>query len=95
MSLKDKEKTKNGKTLFPLEKILGTSAKDYVSSVGKNLTDYEFVGVHLCETVYRPKTYLKEFQKAVPENAEIVVDYRFFCASGPRSIFSGTALVPK
>ena len=86
---------KNKKTLFPLEKILGTSLDDYVDSVGRSKKDYELVGVHMCQTTYKPDTYLQKFQEAVPENAEIVVEYRFFCASGPRAIFSGTALVPK
>ncbi|GAH86235.1 unnamed protein product [marine sediment metagenome] len=95
MNLKDKEKTKNETALFPLEKILGTSMSDYTTSVGKSPRDYELIGVHLSAGIYVNKDYLKKFQEAIPKNAEMVVDYRFFCASGPRSIFSGTALIPK
>ena len=64
---------------FPNEKILTISAKEYCESVGKNLSDYELIGVH--------KTMSYD---NIPKGTEIIVGY----IPGNYQVV-GTALVPK
>ena len=74
--------------LFPLEKILTVSARDYCESVERRLSDYRLVGVHAEED------YLSEFQKKVPRETEVVVEY-VYASKGNCGRISGTALIPK
>ena len=95
---------------FPLEKILTVSARDYVASVNGSgrLSDYEMKGVHVETNQDIRSSSLVEsslvelFSKLVPEDAEVVVDYRtsVAVASDEISVYfrksaSGTALIPK
>lgn len=86
-----------GEKDFPLEKILTVSARDYVESRPNYMYDYEFVGVHS-----NSREGIIDFAQQVPNNAEVVVDYRAFITgiTGFESgfslyIMSGTALIPK
>jgi len=74
---------------FPLEKILSCSASDYVASVGKELKDYKLIGIHGYPNFGDAPSF-KVFQKAIPKDAEIVVDY----VAG-EDYFAGVALVPQ
>lgn len=65
---------------FSDKKILTVSARDYVESVGKKLSDYEMVGVHAC---------IGGLENKVPDKAERVTDF-----TAP-NCFHGTALIPK
>jgi len=72
---------------FPEEKILTISAKEYCDSIGKQLSDYDLVGIHT-----------KNIELGVPEGAEVVVCYRLGYAATNRYTYSwyyGTALIPK
>ena len=90
---------------FPLEKILTVSARDYVASVNGSgrLSDYEMKGVHVeTNQDIRSSSLVELFSKLVPEDAEVVVDYRtsVAVASDEISVYfrksaSGTALIPK
>lgn len=78
--------------VFPLEKILTVTAGDYVKSVEKELKDYKLVGVNFHTDVAYPKVN-EEFSSKVPENAEVVTDYKFFMNG--YTLVSGTALILK
>lgn len=83
--------------LFPLEKILTVSARDYCESMGKRLSNYELRGVHV-----QGDLLFKRFRNAVPTNAEVVVDYKMETSIAitddlkymSRYAF-GTALIPR
>jgi len=93
------------KSSFPLEKILTISAREWYDMYGKKLDDYEAKGIHY--EVYDMefnKQLSKEFASQVPNNAEVVVAYKFFTNPNggnissrivPRDYASGTALIPK
>jgi hypothetical protein len=92
----------NKRYCFPLEKVLTVSARDYVESQGKTLSDYDMVGVHF--TTDYDDFELEKFCEYVSEDAEAVVDYQtnITALSGEalvdlssRAILSGTALIPK
>lgn len=70
---------------FPEEKILTSSAEEYCKSTGKNLADFNLVGVH--------GEYLAKFFANLPINTEIVVSYN--SEYNDNDAFFGTALVPK
>ena len=77
--------------VFPLEKILTISARDYCEIHRKKLENYEVRGIHSRDIGTAGATFvLSRFLDIVPEEAEVVVDYRF---SDIRA--SGTALIPK
>jgi len=90
---------------IPLEKVLTISAREWCDMYGKKLDDYEAKGIHY--EVYDmdfKKQLSKEFASQVPDNAEIVVGYRFSTNPNggnvssrivPRDYASGTALIPK
>jgi len=59
---------------FPLEKILNVSATEYCASVGRELRDYELKGVHY--ECGKTDFFAENFAKVVPEEAEVVVNYR-------------------
>ncbi len=69
---------------IPLEKILTTSAGDYCKSKGKDLSDYEMVGVHGSYSDDNPflgpdklgEKVLYEFLEKIPYGTEVVVDYK-------------------
>ena len=100
---------------FPLEKILTSNAIDYSNSHGSihsdreygGLKGYKMVGVHfeghVSSHVHDPEkdnTIRGIFATKVPQDAEVVVDYRagnFVYDSHTKSIYgsaSGTALIP-
>ena len=70
---------------FPREKILTISAIEYCESVGKQLTDYELVGVHAIALT----------NEAVPIGTEVIAGYRLVYGGGKWSWEYGTALVPR
>ena len=55
---------------FDLERILPVSVEDYVRSKGRGVNDFYMKCVHYFGTDK------DGFQKAVPQNAEVVVGYR-------------------
>jgi hypothetical protein len=80
-----------------LEKILPTSAGDYVESIGRKLSDYVFIR-------YSHTLSPNDINKArlVPDGTEVIVDYRIIHLSSNGSLYShnqfyeyGTALIPK
>lgn len=70
---------------FPLERILNISASEYCASVGKQLSDYSFQGVHA-----QNSGSVSSLASLVPDNAEVVVRYTRYNAA-----HYGTALIPK
>jgi len=73
---------------YPLEKILPSSPTEYCVSVGKKLSDYELRAVSSGRgdlTISREDS----FRYRVPDEAEIVVDYRMI---GDKLV--GIALIP-
>ncbi|MDP3027058.1 MAG: hypothetical protein Q8N63_05080 [Nanoarchaeota archaeon] len=73
--------------LFPGEKILTISAEEYCKSVGKQLTDYKFVGVQTQDVYHN-----------IPLGTEVVVGYRLEYAGTQFSTYVwqyGTALIPR
>ena len=89
---------------FPLEKILTCSADAYIthSPNSHTGTEYDFVGVHVDVNTISVDAVIEAFVEKVPQNAEVVVDYRFFVGASPgaspgHSIqkASGTALIPR
>ena len=91
--------------IFPLEKILNVGVRDYCISVGKDLSDYTFFGVHSVFDKFsfigesKPSSAVDLFQLKVPKNAEIVVNYRLTGSNigitGPVIISYGVTLIPK
>lgn len=80
------------KKLFPLEKILTVSARDYCEHRDTVLSYYKMIGVHADgENI---KEISEEFNQQAP-NAEVIVDYRFRTPDSIAIIASGTALIPK
>lgn len=81
--------------LFPLEKILSSSAEAYIGSRGyKKLSDYFQVGVHALPVTDPSEDLRIYFQKAVPPGTEVVVDY-IPCFHNNQNLSSGTALILK
>lgn len=70
---------------FPREKILTISAKEYCESLGKNLSDYELVGV-----IGLGSRYIS--YDDIPKETEIIVGY---IGVGRTFREAGTALIPK
>jgi len=78
-------------------KILpGVTARDYCASVGKGLHEYVMEGVH---TEHTGADVLEIFRKAVPDDAEVVVNYSSYStAINPHFCVDtamGTALIPR
>jgi hypothetical protein len=75
---------------FPREKILTISVKDYCENKGKNIADYELIGVR----------GEKPFDNSIPSGTEAIVSYiggglygNGACAGAEWE--AGTALIPK
>ena len=79
---------------IPLEKILTIDARTYIESRSKQLCEYEFVGVTV---ISNHSDVFVDFQKKVPENAEVVTDLSYVGSiEGNRNTYlMGTALIPK
>lgn len=76
-------KTEISRTLHK-EKVLTISARDYVESIGKELSDYDMVGIH---------DFMDGSGVHAPERTEVIVDLEY---GGPHNpLKSGTALIPK
>ena len=84
-------------------KVLTISAQAYVGHRVVVRDSYEFVGVHAhCDFA---EHVMDSFCRKVPDNAEVVVDYRESIASGRTRageveglsviLMSGTALIPR
>ena len=69
---------------FPQEKILTISAKEYCESLGKNLSDYEVIGIRGDSSRIVAKLHYDD----VPKETEVVVGYTL-----GNSQVAGTALV--
>jgi len=81
--------------VFPREKILTIDAETYMKStnIGGYPYRYNYVGVHADSIAGNS---IEDFQKKVPEGAEVVTDFKQFNAgSNFRLYLSGTALIPK
>ena len=68
---------------FPQEKILTVSAEDYCKSAGKNLSDYQLIGLKS-----------GNLRLVLPENTEVIVGYGWM-KDWNGKYQTGTALVPK
>jgi hypothetical protein len=75
-----------------LEKVLSLSAGEYCDSVKKQLSDYHLKGVHARLEMDGSLPY--EFLRAVPDDAEVVVNYRTSSAGSERLAY-GVALISK
>ncbi|MEK6844524.1 MAG: hypothetical protein AABX83_03830 [Nanoarchaeota archaeon] len=97
-----------------LEKILNVSLSDYLKTkYNDNVPNYDFVGLHMTSDdiknyvhvpnydlvgVHSNSNDIEEFAKLVPDEAEIVVNYKIALALGTYTSSyhqCGTALVPK
>ena len=80
--------------IFPIEKILTIDAKTYIESRERELSDYEFLGVSVSS---HPEYIFENFQKKVPDNAEVITDLSYVgaIAGWGMTYLSGTALIPK
>jgi len=75
--------------MFPREKFLTISAKEYCESIEKKLSDYIIVGLF---------AEYDDIQKVIPHGTEVIVDYDFDCAGTQYEVHryeTGTTLVPK
>jgi hypothetical protein len=63
--------------IFPLEKILTGTATEYCASVGRELSQYELVGVHVDDDLEFGAPVIKRFQEKVPVDSEVVVGFRY------------------
>lgn len=68
---------------FSLDKVLSCSLRDYVYSRLKRPSDYEIRGIHGRNE--------DDFLKNVPENVEVVTDFKIYVSGGH---YCGTALIP-
>jgi hypothetical protein len=98
-------------TSFPLEKILKTSFKDYVSNQRKGHHSYDLVGVHASSEdlgLNRDTNFdvnsraLRAFRAKVPVNAEVVVEFYTQPVAISKKVVQncqlyayGTALIPR
>ena len=104
---------------MPSERILTISAKEYCDMYSKDIRDYEAVGIHLeHEDEYESQIenekfgrLVEELANKVPDEAEVMVGYRFsvniaLCPFGSGGSIdgkdyleqyyaSGTALIPR
>lgn len=91
---------------FPLEKILTSSAREYVDMQEKYIKDYNASGVHIIGQIINGlneydllENFRLEFSKKVPPHTEVIVDYRMSICKLPIGQYSimasGTALIPK
>ncbi len=77
--------------------VLTSSARDYVESVGKKLSDYDMKGLDASNFIgYCSSALLRK----APENTEAIVDYRAYLSNillgtSILDICMGTALIPK
>ena len=79
---------------FPREKVLPVTFSEYCASVGRELKDYELVGVH-GNTV---SDHWQYFFDNVPEGTEVVVNYcekeNHIQSTKPTPAY-GLALIPR
>jgi hypothetical protein len=73
------------------KKILGDTPAEYHERTGTNAFDYMAEGVHAHSEYVG--NILDTFTHRVPDNAEVVVNYRV--SGGKYYYASGTALIPK
>jgi hypothetical protein len=80
-----------------IEKILTSSARDYVETIGTKLSDYNMVGVHVDNFAasLSSRKLIEYFAEQVPQGAIVVVSYCPAPGEPHRDVASGTALVPK
>ncbi|MFA5953281.1 MAG: hypothetical protein WC812_01685 [Candidatus Pacearchaeota archaeon] len=67
---------------FPLERILNVSATEYCLNAGKELKDYDLIGVHVDDDLPCGARLISRFQERVPSNAEVVVSFSYAIAGG-------------
>lgn len=92
---------------FPLEKILTISARDYCENTGKNISQYDLVGVHYEDSGdCRDGDIAKYFIQKIPNCTEVIVGYMAYSGGrgGEEGFYSpssllfgahGTALIPR
>jgi hypothetical protein len=90
---------------YKLEHVVSSSARDWCESEGKNLAHYMMVGVNFTSSARNPEDALIHFTWEIPENAEVVTDFRSAASVSNATekstfgmyayILSGTALIPK
>ena len=92
-----------GTLAFPVgvnaTEVLTSSARDYVESIGKKLSDYDMKEVHANYTGYWGNIDCRELLKYIPNLSEVIVDFistSYATTFSPPVIScSGTALIPK
>jgi hypothetical protein len=88
-----------------LEHVVSSSARDWCESEGKNLAHYKMVGVNFTSSARFAPEALTHFTREIPENAEVVTDFRSAASVSNATaqstfgmyvyIMSGTALIPR
>lgn len=82
--------------VFPLEKILTCSARDYCDSKKVDISEYELRGVHAEVGL---GGYLKSFVNSIPKDTEVITDFNYVAYKPGFGLegghLSGTALIPK
>ena len=86
---------------FPIEKILTVSASEYIKN-NYHGVGYDMSGVHVELRPDNEDRLINAFSENVPENAEVVVDYRVSISNAVSTVSdwlfrtaSGTALIPR
>ena len=94
-------------SLFPAEKILTISAFEYCENHGKNIKDYEMIGIHgygnylfdrkdllsgRAKSLYNFSNLSNLLINRIPPNTEVVVGLAYSSAD---DIASGVALIPR
>ena len=86
-----------GGNLFPLEKVLTISAREYCEMRGVQLKDYNAVGVH--HRAFIKGNYDgKNLWECIPVGTEAIVGYTSSISQSGESFVlfeAGTALIPK
>ncbi len=83
--------------LFPKDRILTASARDYVESIGRSIRDYKLIGVQ--KMTHYTHDLASFCIDQIPVGTEVITDYRFTNREADSTIawafMAGTALVPR
>ena len=73
--------------------VIPSSAREYVESREKRLSDYEMKGVNFGDTKIVDCAY--QLKSKAPLNTEVIVDFNESVGHNNKDICYGTALIPK
>ena len=83
---------------IPINQIFTSTAREYASSVGKDISKFVLSGVHYYHLAvganHDPESGLEFFAKRV-KGAEVVTDLRVTPLEDCLVLYSGTALIPR